>query len=57
MNAPWKLICLIFALGCFFFAALAAGPWAMAPAPTYYPWSGRLVALGLFFYMLSLIVS
>jgi hypothetical protein len=50
MNAPWSLICLIFAFVLF---ALAAFAW---PAPVE-PWRLKLVAGGLMFYTLSLLVK
>jgi len=52
MQAPWKLICLVFALVLFaiaaFFNAWTPNPW---------PWTERLIAAGLFFYVLSIIVT
>lgn len=53
MTAPWKLICLILALCMFGISAFMGGS---APAP-YGPWYGRLIAAGLFFWVLSIIVS
>ena len=54
MNAPWKLICLIVALVSFAFAAFTA--WGPSNAP-YAPWHGRLIAIGLFFFTLSYVIS
>jgi len=52
MTAPWKLICLILALCMFGISAWASG-WA---APQDY-WHGRFISAGLFFLVLSMIVS
>lgn len=52
MNAPWKLICLVMAL-VLFFIGIFIGP-APAPAPPWRSWN--LIAAGLFFYMLSIII-
>jgi hypothetical protein len=52
MNAPWKLICLVLALVFFAFGAFF-GAWLPAP----WPWTNRLIAAGLFFWVLSLVVS
>jgi hypothetical protein len=51
MNAPWKLICLIASL-ILFAIATWGGIW---PDPN--PWWRRLIAAGLFFYILSLIIN
>ncbi len=50
MNAPWQLICLVFALVLF---AIAGFGW---PAPVE-PWRTRLIGAGLFFYILSMLVN
>lgn len=50
MNAPWKLICLLLALVLFFIAAFFV---QLVPEPH----RGRLIAAGLFFWVLSQIVS
>lgn len=52
MNAPWKLICLILALVLFFIADFIG-----VAIPTNEPWPGRLIAAGLFFWVLIQIVS
>ena len=53
MNAPWKLICIVFAL-VLFFIGIFFQPSSPAPAP----WYARpsLISAGLFFYMLSILV-
>jgi hypothetical protein len=53
MQAPWKLICLILALVLFFIAGFM-GFWTPAANE---PWHGRFIAAGLFFWVLSNIVS
>lgn len=50
MNAPWKLICLVFALVLFFIGAFA---W---PAPVE-PYRAKIVSAGLMFYILSLLIG
>lgn len=50
MNAPWKLICLVFALVLF---AIAGFGW-LAPVE---PYRTKLIGAGLFFYTLSLLIS
>ncbi len=52
MNAPMKLICTVLALVLFFIAAFLG---FVVPATE--PYHGRLVAAGLFFWVLSTIVS
>jgi hypothetical protein len=52
MQAPWKLICLILALVFFGISAWSAA-WV---APQNY-WYGRFIAVGLFFYTLSILIS
>jgi hypothetical protein len=54
MNAPWKLISLVIAL--VFFGIAAFMTWAPAPYSDG-PWYGRLIACGLFFGTLSLLIS
>jgi hypothetical protein len=53
MDAPFKLICLVLAL--VFFAIAAFMTWAPAPYAGG-PWHGRLIACGLFFGTLSLLL-
>jgi hypothetical protein len=53
MNAPWKLICIVFAL-VLFFIGIWFNPGPGAPAPWYTRPS--LISAGLFFYMLSILV-
>jgi len=50
MNAPWKLICLVLALVLFFIAAVFI---SIIPEPH----RARLIAAGLFFWVLAQIVS
>lgn len=52
MNAPWKLICLILALVLFFIAGFMG-----TFIPVVEPWVSKLIAAGLFFWVLSAIVS
>lgn len=52
MNAPWKLICFVLALVLFFIAAFLG---TFVPATEQY--HNRLVAAGLFFYVLGQIIS
>jgi hypothetical protein len=52
MNAPWKLICLILSL-VFFGISAGATAWA---APADY-WHGRFISAGLFFLVLSMLIS
>lgn len=53
MNAPWKLICIVFALVLFFI-----GIWFQPSGPAPAPWYTRpnLMSAGLFFYILSILV-
>jgi hypothetical protein len=57
MQAPWKLICVVLALVLFFIGAVSSFvPYAASPNPPGWRSYG-LVCAGLFFYMLSIIVS
>jgi len=49
MNAPWVLICQVFA-----FVLFAIGAFAWAPDP--WPWRLKCVSAGLMFYILSLLI-
>jgi len=54
MNAPWKLICIVFALVLFAIGTFFNPGPVPAPAPGWRNWSP--ISAGLFFYMLSILV-
>lgn len=56
IHAPLKLIMLIIACVLFLLAGLG-GPWTGTPQPSEWPWRGRMIAWGLFFWCASLFVS
>lgn len=57
MNAPWKLIFVILALVLFFIGAVSSFL-PSPPNPNYSGWRGyNFVSAGLFFYVLSILVS
>jgi hypothetical protein len=54
LKAPFKLIMIIIACLLFLGAGLA-GPWGTPPAE--WPWRGRMIAWGLFFWAASTLVT